>query len=266
MSIIASMERIRTVAVSYLNTKPFLYGLFKSNSSRWLDLRLEIPSVCADVLQAGEADLGLIPVAAIPSLGPEARIVSDYCIGADGPVRTVCVYSECPIEEVTHLMLDYHSRTSVELVKILLREHWKIFPRLIPARPGYEDKIQFTRAGLIIGDRTMGMAGRYPYVYDLAEEWKKMTGLPFVFAAWVSVTGLSTELKTSLSANFVRRFDEALKLGLESLDELLCLLPQPAYEFDLRQYFTRDIQYRFDESKRKALEVFLSKVSSVQHF
>lgn len=251
------MERIRTVAVSYLNTKPFLYGLFKSDSSRWLDLQLEIPSVCADILLAGKARLGLVPVAVIPALGPDAHIVSDYCIGADGPVRTVCVYSECPIEEVTHLMLDYHSRTSVELVKILLREHWQIAPRLIPARPGYEDKIQFTRAGLIIGDRTMGMAGRYPYVYDLAEEWKKMTGLPFVFAAWVAID--------RLSAKFIQRFDDALALGLQSLDELLCLLPQPAYEFDLRQYFTQDIQYRLDAPKREALKTFLGLAERLRH-
>ncbi len=246
------MQRIRTVAVSYLNTKPFLYGLFKAGSADWLDLRLEIPSVCAEQIRKAQVDLGLIPVAAIPELGQRARLVSDFCIGADGPVRTVCVYSHCPIEEVTHLMLDYHSRTSVELVKILLREHWGVFPRLLPAKPGYEEKIEFTRAGLIIGDRTMGLAGRYPYVYDLAEAWKEMTGLPFVFAAWISVV--------RLSPNFIRRFDKALQLGLNSLSELLCLLPQPAYEFDLEQYFSQDIQYLLDEKKREALELFLQKM------
>ncbi len=246
------MQRIKTVAVSYLNTKPFLYGLFKAGSSDWLDLRLEIPSVCADQLRQGQVDLGLIPVAAIPELGPRAQLVSDFCIGADGPVRTVCVYSHCPIEEVTHLMLDYHSRTSVELVKILLRDYWHASPQLISTKPGYEAKIEFTRAGLIIGDRTMGLAGRYPYVYDLAEAWKDMTGLPFVFAAWVSVV--------RLSPNFIRRFDEALRLGLDSLSELLCLLPQPAYEFDLEQYFAQDIQYVLDDKKRKALNLFLQKV------
>ncbi len=252
------MQRIKTVAVSYLNTKPFLYGLFKAGSGAWMDLRLEIPSVCAQQMRAGKVQLGLVPVAAIPELGPGAQIVSDYCIGADGPVRTVCVYSHCPIEEVTHLMLDYHSRTSVELVKILLRDYWQVAPKLISAQPGYERKIEFTRAGLIIGDRTMGLAGRYPYVYDLAEAWKDMTGLPFVFAAWVSMG--------RLSPNFIRRFDEALALGLNSLDELLCLLPQPAYEFDLRQYFTRDIQYVFDEAKRRALDRFRAYTRKLQPF
>ncbi len=238
---------IKATAVSYLNTKPLLYGLIKSGLQREVSLQLDIPSVCADKLIKGEVDLGLVPVAVIPQI-PKAQIISDFCIGTVGTVKTVCVFSQCPIEEMTHLYLDYHSRTSVELVQILLREHWHLTPTLIHAKEGFEKKIKGTVGGLIIGDRAIGMEEKYKFVYDLGEAWLAHTGLPFVFAAWVS--------NRPLEKSFIERFNAAMQQGIDDIPNLLFILPTPVKGFDLQKYFTENISYELDQPKRKALELF----------
>lgn len=246
------MNRLKITAVSYLNTKPFLYGLFQSGLDQMLDISLDIPSECARKLRDGEADFGLIPVVAISEI--EAPIIiSDYCIGADGPVRTVMIYSEVPIEKVKRLYLDFHSRTSVKLAEILLRDYWKVAPELIPAEAGYISDIQGDTAGIVIGDRAFSLAEKYAYQYDLSEYWKQMTGLPFVFAAWVS--------RKPLSQKFVKEFNQALKKGLELIPQLIALMPSPTTNFDLENYFKNQIQYELDTPKRAALTLFLEKVN-----
>jgi len=244
-------DRQRLVAVSYLNTKPLLYGLLRSSIQDQLDMDLAIPSECARRLVDGEADIALVPVAVIPEL-PEAHIISDYCIGADGKVATVCLYSEVPIEQITALYLDHHSKTSAMLTRLLLDEYWQLSPDLIAAEEGYIERIGGTVGGLVIGDRTIGLAKRFPYVYDLADIWKKHTGLPFVFAAWVAVKPLETE--------FLTAFNEALQEGMDHLPELQLLLSSPDPDFDLVEYFTHHIDYDLNAGKREALERFLEYV------
>ncbi len=245
------MSKLKVTAVSYLNTKPLLYGLLHSPIARQIELKLDIPSVCARRLQEGDADLGLVPVAAIPELDTP-HLISDYCIGTVGAVKTVAIFSERPLEEVKELYLDHHSRTSVELAKLLLRGYWKLSPELIPAADGYINTLGGTRAGLVIGDRTIGLEERFPYVYDLGEAWFQHTGLPFVFAAWVSNRPLEPE--------FGEAFNRAMQQGIAHIPELMYLLPSPHPNFDLEEYFTRYISYELDGEKRKALAYFLEAV------
>jgi len=244
------MNRLKITAVSYLNTKPFLYGLFQSGLDQQLDISLDIPSECARKLTSGEVDFGLIPVVAIADI-PNPIIISDYCIGADGPVRTVMIYSDVPMDRIKRLYLDFHSRTSVKLAEILLKEYWHVAPELIQAKEGYIADIQGDTAGIVIGDRAFALSGKYEY--DLSEHWKKMTGLPFVFAAWVS--------RKPLSQKFVQDFNEALKKGLELIPQLIALMPSPTQDFDLVNYFKTQIQYNLDTPKREALALFLEKVN-----
>lgn len=240
---------IKVTAVSYLNTKPFLYGIFKSGLEREIDLSLDIPAECARKLASGEAGMGLVPVAAFPEI-PEVRIISDYCIGSTGTVKTVCIFADCPMEELTHLYLDYHSRTSVELAKILLKEYWKTQPVLLPAQPGFEAKIGRTTGGLVIGDRAIAAAKKHGHVYDLGEAWQQHTGLPFVFAAWVS--------NRPLDEGFIARFNAALRLGIGHIPQLMFILPAPQPGFDLQRYFTENISYELDAKKRQGLDLFMS--------
>lgn len=238
---------MRLSAVSYLNTKPFIYGLFRSDLAEMLDLSLDIPSVCAQKLLSGEADVVLTPVAVIPQL-PEAYLVSDYCIGATGPVKTVCVFSQVPLQEIKKLYLDFHSRTSVALVQILCEKYWKINPEFLPAEEGFESKIEGETAGLIIGDRAIGCERRFSFTYDLGAAWTAWTGLPFVFAAWISTRPLHPELAA--------RFNAALRLGLDHLPELLKILPSIA-DFDTERYFRENISYELDHDKWLGLNRFL---------
>jgi chorismate dehydratase len=244
------MNKIKISAVSYLNTKPMLFGLVKSELNEQIELKLDIPSVCADKLMRGEADLALVPVAIIPKLN-NPKIVSDFCIGTVGAVKTVCIYSQVPIEEMTHLYLDFHSRTSVELAQVLMKEYWEVSPTLLKAKEGFEEKITGTTGAVVIGDRTMGLDDKFPYIYDLGEHWMKFTGLPFVFAAWVANRELPDE--------FLRKFNTALKNGVAAIPELMLLLPEKE-NFDLEEYFTHHISYNLDDKKREALALFLQKM------
>ncbi|MEN0002705.1 MAG: menaquinone biosynthesis protein [Bacteroidota bacterium] len=246
------MQKLKITAVSYLNTKPLLNGIFHSPIADQIDLQLNIPSVCAQKLKEGSADLGLVPVAIIPELS-HPHIISDYCIGTVGAVKTVCIYSQVPIEEVDKIYLDFHSRTSAALTKVLLKEYWHLSPKLESAQEGYIEHIQGTTAGLVIGDRTIGLENRFAYVYDLGEVWQQHTGLPFVFAAWVS--------NRPLDPDFIEAFNIALKKGLSLIPQLMYLLPSPAPGFDLEAYFTQHISYELDAGKRLALQQFLEAIS-----
>lgn len=242
------MSKIRMTAVSYLNTKPLLFGLVKSGLSEKIDLHLDIPSVCAKKLVEGEADLGLVPVAIIPEL-PTPRIVSDYCIGSEGTVRTVGIFSERPLAEVRRIYLDFHSRTSVQLCRYLLSAHWNLSPELLPAKPGFEALVEGDTAALIIGDRAIAYEHRYPFFYDLGEAWKQHSGLPFVYAAWVA--------NRELDPGFLAELNRSFALGLADLPQLMYLIPSPYPSFDLQEYYTKNISYLLDSPKRKALDRFL---------
>ena len=132
---------LKISAVSYLNTVPFIHGLKQSVLIHSIGLQLDYPSICADKLINGIVDLALVPVAVIPKL-LQAHIISDYCIGANGAVDTVCLYSDVPITEIESIALDYQSRTSVALLKILLKEYWQLNPELKKADVGFEENIK----------------------------------------------------------------------------------------------------------------------------
>ena len=243
------MGKVRIAAVSYLNTKPLLYGLLRDTAlASQMELRLEIPSRCADLLLDDEVDLALVPVAILPELG-DYELVSDFCIGSVGKVATVGIYSERPIEEVEAIFLDFHSRTSVRLTQLLLEEYWQLSPEFLSTEAGYIDQIGGNRAGLVIGDRAMGLEQRFAYHYDLGEIWQAHTGLPFVFAAWIS--------KKPVSAEFSAAFNAAMATGIDHISELQFLLPSPHPDFDLKHYFQHNISYHLDEPKRQALDRFL---------
>lgn len=242
---------MRISVVSYLNSKPFIYGLEKNPNPDW-NISLDIPAECARKLIAGEADLGLIPVAALLSI-PEYKIVSPYCISANGKVDSVKLYSEVPLEEIQNVLLDYQSRTSVNLVQILARELWKISPTWKPAEPGFESKVSGTTAAVVIGDRTFSLNGKHIYEYDLAECWLQHTGLPFVFAVWAS--------RVKVSPEFEEIFSSALRHGLANVAEVVKINAAHYPGVDIERYLTQSINYRLDHEKEKAIDLFLLKMS-----
>lgn len=244
------MQKIKISIVSYLNSKPFIAGLNKSDLINKIDLQLDIPSVCAQKLIDGKVDLGLIPVAVLPLL-KEKYIVSDYCIGAVGKVASVMLYSDVPLEKITTVLLDYQSRTSVSLVKVLANKFWKINPKWVAAKENFEEEIKESTAAVIIGDRTFGLENKYKFSYDLAEEWQKYTGLPFVFACWVA--------NKQLPDAFIEEFNQALKTGLNNRSELILELEKSKlYPTNIDTYLNQNIDYYYDSAKKQGLELFLS--------
>lgn len=247
------MDKIRVGAVSYLNTKPLLHGIRNSSIFREMELVEDYPAHIAQMLIDGKVDMGLVPVAVIPKM-KESHMVGDYCIGADGPVASVCIFSEVPMEEIDSVFLDYQSRTSVRLAKLLLRDHWKKEVRLIDATgEDFRNQISGTTAGVVIGDRALLQRSVSPYIYDLGAAWKEHTGLPFVFAAWIS--------NKKLPEAFIHAFNEANAAGLRSIDAVVAETPYDA--FDLKAYFTRFISYELTEEKKKGLKLFLEKIKTL---
>ena len=251
------MDKIKISIVSYLNSKPFVYGIEHSNLVSEIDLQLDIPSVCAQKLIDGKVDLGLIPIAVLPLL-QEKYIISDYCIGAVGKVASVMLYSQVPLTEISSILLDYQSRTSVTLVKVLAANFWKISPEWISAERDFENKIEGSTAAVIIGDRTFDIGNKYGYVYDLSEEWQKFTQLPFVFACWVA--------NKKLPEDFLKKFNEALKYGIDNRAPLILDLQKSGkYNLDVATYLNKNINYDYNASKKEALELFLSYMAKLDN-
>lgn len=246
----ALSDKIKVGAVSYLNTKPLLYGIEQSGLLNEMELCLKYPSQLAQQLMNGELDLALLPVAAINRI-ENAKIVSDYGIAANGKVASVAIFSNMPIEEIETVILDYQSRTSVMLAQILLEKFWKKKVSFKQADNNFIENINNQTAAVIIGDRALEQLNNFNFVYDLSLAWKDFTGLPFVFACWVS--------NKNFSENFLKQFNEANSIGLQFLDEIVRKNPFPFY--NLKTYYTENIHYYLDEEKRKGLAHFLEMIS-----
>ena len=204
------------------------------------------------MLQEDRIDIGLIPVAVLP-LMKEYHVISDYCIGTRGPVASVGIFSEAPMEKIGTVLLDYQSRTSVALARILLKEYWRSDAHLEDAQSEeYRHRILGDVAGLVIGDRALDQGLISPYNFDLGEAWKQHTGLDFVFAAWVSNKPLDPE--------FISHFNAANAMGLEHIDDLIREIGPSAH--DLRKYYTQNISYVLDDAKKAGMALFLEKVKS----
>ncbi len=207
----------------------------------------EYPAKIAAMLLKDEIDVGLVPVAIIPKL-KEHYIISNYCIGAERAVVSVCLFSEVPLDKIEKVILDYQSKTSVALARVLIEHYWKLQVVFEEAKENFRDEIKGTTAAVVIGDRAFEQRKISAYKYDLAETWIDFTGLPFVFAAWVA--------NKKLPGDFIKRFNEANKIGLENIDAVAAENVSPFY--DLKKYFTQNISYELTEEKLKGLEKFLS--------
>ncbi len=244
-------KKWRIGAVSYLNTRPLLLGMEQSPFKERIDLVKSYPAQIAQDLLDDTIDIGLIPVAIMPLLS-NPQIVSKYVIGTEGEVASVALFSQVPMDQIEKVYLDYQSRTSVALAKILFKQHWKKEVEFLIATEGYINEISGITAGIIIGDRALASLNRFEHIYDLGLAWKAHTGLPFVFAAWVA--------NKPIPAAFMEAFDAANGYGLKHLDEVIALIPASEQVYDLHKYYTENISYELTPEKRKGLELFLEAI------
>ena len=212
-----------------------------------IELIEDYPAKIATLLLNDEIDIGLIPVAVIPKL-KEAHIISDFCIAAEQEVASVCLFGEVAIDKIEKVLLDYQSKTSINLCKILLKNYWKKDVIIEETTGEFRHLIKGTTAAVVIGDRAFEQRKISSFVYDLATAWKDFTGLPFVFAAWVA--------NKKIEDDFLDAFNKANAYGLRHIDEIVAENPYDLY--DLKKYYTKNISYILDSEKRKGLEKFLS--------
>jgi len=236
--------------VSYINTRPFMDGLGQVFDKSEARLHLMPPADCATYLANGNCQLSLMPIGAL-NLFPKAAILPNFCIGADGAVESVFIFSQQPIEELDTLILDRHSRTSNGLARILLEHHWRKPINLVQAKEKFFHQIDGRTGGVVIGDHAIRIRENFRYVYDLSEIWKQMTGLPFVFAVWVYLPG-------TLNSLHKQKLNEAFRIGVRQRRETA---ERWAVPFDIpldfaRHYLENCIDYQFDAGKHRALNLY----------
>lgn len=242
------MKKTAIAMVSYHNTFPFLEGLRASDYVQdYMDLSLMHPAACADLYREEKVDIALLPVGALPHIG-EHNIVTDFCIGCDGAVRTVCILANRELSSCTQLYLDHHSRSSAVLAQVLLKQKWG---KVVPVATF--DASDYTKeegaAYLFIGDKVYDHEGDFKHSYDLGTLWKETTGLPFTFAVWVA--------RPSVQAELVNQLNIALADGVSRIPQLL----EEHYntDYQMQDYITNRISYPLDKSKKMAMTLFLEK-------
>lgn len=243
------MEKTRVSIVSYLNSKPFLYGINRCPVSSQIELSLDIPSKVAAKLAFNIADIGLIPVAGLEDL-ESYFLVGDYCIGAVQKVKTVVMVSDVPMDKIETVLMDYQSRSSVLLSKVLAKFHWKKKFKWENTCNDFQNKsIKGTTAGVLIGDRVFDIENRFQHCYDLSEEWYKFTGLPFVFAVWAA--------NKKISRSFETDFNKALAFGVKNIADVVRMEQSNYPNVNIHDYFSENISFELDSKKREGMKLFL---------
>jgi chorismate dehydratase len=246
------MPRLRLSAISFLNTAPLMWDFEHGNLGHDFDISYTVPSVCAAQLREGQADIGIIPVITYGTI-PGLVVVPDVAIAARGPVRSILLVSKVPLERIESVAVDTSSRTSVALTRIVLRKWARGSHQFTPMEPELKTMLARCDAALLIGDPALAVDRQKYHVYDLAEEWYRHTGKPFVFAFWavraaVAHPGLTEIFQGSrdhgLEADNVARLasEWAPRLGIGE-DEVV-------------SYLTQNIHYHLDPECLEGMDLF----------
>jgi len=248
------MRKLRIAAISFLNTAPLMWDFEHTELGREFEIISTVPSECAEMLRTGAADIGIVPVVAYAYI-PDLRIIPNIAIAAKGSVRSILLVSKVPLEEVRTVAADTSSRTSVALARVLFRKWLGGSRQLTPMAPLLDAMLQACDAALIIGDPALTVDRTRYICYDLAEEWKRLTGHPFVFAVWAVRAGALRETSLDLTKIFQQSRDHGLA-NVEAIAREWA--PRVGIsEQAVRAYLTENIDYSLDEENIAGLELFL---------
>ncbi|MEI6576131.1 MAG: menaquinone biosynthesis protein [Bacteroidota bacterium] len=243
------MHPLKISAISYLNTVPFVYGIQNYPGFSDYEIEFDVPSSCAEKLIHNKTDVGIVPVATIPFI-PDAQIITPYCIGALKAVETVVLASRKPLSDIRIVYLDTDSRTSVLLLKVLAKHHWKLNFEFLPLGKKQWAEFENHEAAVLIGDKTFGLKNHFALITDLATQWYQFINLPFVFACWVA--------NKKLPEPVLQQFSNALSFGLKHVDEAVKSVDVSRYPgVNIHRYLTKTISYTLDEEKRQGMRLFL---------
>jgi chorismate dehydratase len=279
------LEKLRVSIVEFLNTAPLVWGFTEGPLAGKYDLSFTVPSQCAEALQRGDVDVAIIPsieyqrtdgVVALPGMA----------VAADGEVRSLLVVSKKPIDRVQRIALDTSSRATAALVRILAPGHWGIAPEFVDAAPHPSEMLKTADAALIIGDPALrisikldALSGNVPsgepccqgdpdempvpgfdtlFVYDVAHQWREMTGKPCVLAIWVG-------RKEAMTPEVVADFQASKEYGVGRVREIAeaasIKLDLPIRE--LERYLTENVRFDLDEENLAGLRLYFEKAAQL---
>jgi chorismate dehydratase len=251
------MRNLRISAISYLNTAPLMWDFEHGEAGAQFDISYTLPSSCARALQAGAADIGIIPAAAYTSV-PDLQILPGVAIASRRAVRSILLVSKVPIEEIRSVALDTSSLTSVALTKVLFEKWLGEGRTFVSMAPDVDAMLAEHDAGLLIGDPALQVDRSRYLTLDLAEEWIRHTGKPFVFAFWAVRHDALRESASSLDLAPI--FQDSRDHGLEPANlSRICREWTPRLglsEATVRSYLTENIHYDLDAGCLEGLQLF----------
>ena len=251
------MKPLRISAISYLNTAPLMWDFEHGEAGKAFDISYTVPSQCAASLAAGAADIGIIPAAAYATI-PGLVILPGVAIASRKPVRSILLVSKVPLEQIRSVALDTSSLTSVALTKVLFARWWGPGRTFTSMEPDIEKMLAEHDAGLVIGDPALKIDRSRYLTYDLAEEWIRLTGKPFVFAFWAVRQAALNDAPAVLDLATV--FQDSRDHGLEpaNLDRIVQeWSPRLGLsDADINEYLTENIYYELDAACVEGLQLF----------
>jgi chorismate dehydratase len=254
------MKPLRISAISYLNTAPLMWDFEHEGSAgarALFDIAYTLPSQCAANLREGSADIGIIPAAAYASI-PDLAILPGVAIASRRAVRSILLVSKFPLEQIRTVALDTSSMTSVALTKILFAKWWGGSRTFTCMAPDIAEMLERRDAGLVIGDPALRIDRSRYITYDLAEEWIRLTGKPFVFAFWAVRQAALTNAPRDLELASV--FQQSRDHGLlaANLDHIAReWAPRVSLkEIEVKSYLTENIHYSLDPACLEGMQLF----------
>jgi chorismate dehydratase len=251
------MRKLRISAISYLNTAPLMWNFDHGEAARHFEISYTLPSACARALAEGSADIGIIPAAAYTQI-PGLLILPDVAIASQRPVRSILLVSKIPVENVRTVALDTSSMTSVALAKILFAKWLGGARTYASMAPEIDRMLAECDAGLLIGDPALQVDRSQYYTLDLAEEWIRFTGKPFVFAFWAVRESALSEADPALDVAKIFRDSRDHGLEPENIGQIAQQwAPQLGIgEADVKSYLTQNIHYQLDAGCLEGLQLF----------
>jgi chorismate dehydratase len=277
------MKKVRISVVEYLNTAPLVWSFAEGPLVGKYELSTALPSECADALRQGDADVAIIPSIEYQRI-ENVIAIPDIAIAAQGEVRSILVVAKKPIEMARRIALDTSSRSSAALVRLLAREYWKVAPEYIEAPPDPAEMLRRADAALVIGDPALRIAlkmdalsGKAPsgeeccqgdpdempvpgfetiFVYDIAHQWREMTGKPCVLAIWA---GRPEMITPEVVADFLASKAYGLERMKEIAEAASVKLDLPARA--LERYLTENIHFDLGQEYLEGLKLYFEKAA-----
>jgi chorismate dehydratase len=277
------LRKLRISIVEFLNTAPLVWGFTDGPLVGKYDLSFAVPSLCAEALKRGEVDVAIVPSIEYQRID-NSVVLPGMAVAADGEVRSLLVVSKKPIDRAKRIALDTNSRATVALVKMLAPGYWRINPEFVDAAPNPSEMLQTADAALIIGDPALRIAikmdqltNKTPsedgccqgdpdempvpgfdtlFIYDVAQQWREMTGKPCVLAIWAG-------RREAISPEVVADFHASKEYGVQRVREIAEAasikldLPVP----ELERYLTENVRFNLDDENLAGLNLYFERAA-----